>query len=584
MSEIIHPISRIAHRRGIALLAVLFIVMAITVLSLGFMARSTTEVSCGQNMARRVEMDQLAASGLEQARGLLLQPQEAETDFWTGATGVQIVSGSSNAYDVTVLADSTDKCTYAITADAYRTESGEKLDRSALTGKLRLDPALALWTGTDTCLGSTLTIQGDVYCGSNLAAQGTLSGDVFAAGTITATAVGQKSALVTTTPVEWPFGTQTAAQMISTFTTQYTWQSLASTTLSSNLGTAGVPCVFYRSGDLTISSSVTINGLLLVDGNLTVSSNSVSLVATKNLPALYVTGNLFIKAVDGVSVTGLAVVDGDVYVSGGATSTTASGALFVKNSLLETTPEAMGTGCDGILRGPPTRATGRIGSGALQFDGTDDYVQTVGTIGPFTVGYTLAFWINADSTQNSAATILARHDGTTHRLLTQFNASGQLIMSATAGMWSATGITLANVTGGWHHVCVTVTSGWAMDSYLDGAWKSTTTLFGGGAVGACYVYLGANGTAAATSIYKGLLDDVQMYGVVLSAADIATLASGASASSTPWGQWCFDEAGADLVTEADPVRAAIVVWLGGVRTNWSPAGGAFFKQVSRASL
>ena len=62
---------------GIALLMVLAIIMAVTIISLGFVARTDTELTCGQNMALRVQMDQTAASALEHARGLMWQPPDS---------------------------------------------------------------------------------------------------------------------------------------------------------------------------------------------------------------------------------------------------------------------------------------------------------------------------------------------------------------------------------------------------------------------------------------------------------------------------------------------------------------------------
>ena len=62
----------IQARPGVALLAVLMVIMVITVLALGFLSRSDVELACGHNLATRVQMDYLAESGLEHARGLVL--------------------------------------------------------------------------------------------------------------------------------------------------------------------------------------------------------------------------------------------------------------------------------------------------------------------------------------------------------------------------------------------------------------------------------------------------------------------------------------------------------------------------------
>ena len=87
-------------RKGAALLVVLFIIMVITVLSLGFLSQSDVELACGRNMLLRTEMDYLAESGLEQGRGLILNPQDVEGDYYQGAAGLQLVDGSDNYYDI----------------------------------------------------------------------------------------------------------------------------------------------------------------------------------------------------------------------------------------------------------------------------------------------------------------------------------------------------------------------------------------------------------------------------------------------------------------------------------------------------
>ena len=122
-------------RPGAALLVVLFIVMAITILSLGFVSRSDVELACGQNMLLRTQMDYLAESGLEHARGLILNPQDVASEDWTGIhTELQLVEGSSDYYDVTVsrdYSDPNDLCNYIINCNAYRLEGGEKTGRSS---------------------------------------------------------------------------------------------------------------------------------------------------------------------------------------------------------------------------------------------------------------------------------------------------------------------------------------------------------------------------------------------------------------------------------------------------------------------
>jgi hypothetical protein len=84
--------------------------------------------------------------------------------------------------------------------------------------------------------------------------------------------------------------------------------------------------VFYESSDLEIKKNVTINGCLAVSGNLTVSSTSNIISAKKNVPAIYVSGNLIIKESAEITVTGLVLVDGQIELNNSSVSIT--GSLF----------------------------------------------------------------------------------------------------------------------------------------------------------------------------------------------------------------------------------------------------------------
>jgi type II secretory pathway component PulK len=97
----------ITARPGVALLAVLMIVMVITIMALGFLSRSDVELACGENMALRTQMDHLAESGLEHARGLVLNPQDVGAEYWTGESLAQLVADSGDYYYKSVTPDDT---------------------------------------------------------------------------------------------------------------------------------------------------------------------------------------------------------------------------------------------------------------------------------------------------------------------------------------------------------------------------------------------------------------------------------------------------------------------------------------------
>jgi hypothetical protein len=321
-------------QKGAALLVVLFVVMVIAVVSLGFMSRSDVELACGENMMLRTQMDHLAESGLEHAKGLILTPQDIGTEYWVGDVGQQLVSGGDDYYDVNVV--KLGECNYQMTCAAYRVKNGECIGRSSLTAELRIDPSIALWCGTDTSISDRITVNGDIYCGGNLSGDGNIGGDVFASGGITATnVVGRKNETVTQAPVTWP-----GLQVVD-FSSQYYIGSILHPTyiVDSNIhpgGTflppAGNPAgVRYCTGDIELPGNVSIQGMLVVNGSLRISGANNVITAVKNFPALLVSGEVIMEDGGALQINGLAQIGQRLVITDGAENIDIDvlGALFI---------------------------------------------------------------------------------------------------------------------------------------------------------------------------------------------------------------------------------------------------------------
>ena len=301
---------------------VLFIVMAITITALGFVTQSDVELACGQNMVLHRQMDYLAESGLEHARGLILNPQDVSSEYWAGANSLQLVSGS-DYYNVAVLRDLNDRCNYTIDCTSYRLNGTETTGRSSLRAVLRIDPCIAYWVGSNTTVRPQMMITGDMYCGGNLTNSGAIDGDVFAAGTITGTNItGRKNASVTSAPVAWP-------NLAITDLGSYTLIDPNNGTLSQPVYPAGV---YYCVSDVNMVGNVKINGTLVVGGKLTVSGPNNTIIAAKNFPALVVTGQVVMKQGSALAVNGLAQIGQGISIDAGATSASiqVTGGLFVQ--------------------------------------------------------------------------------------------------------------------------------------------------------------------------------------------------------------------------------------------------------------
>jgi hypothetical protein len=326
------------NRKGSALLVVLFIVMAITILSLGFLSRSDVELACGENMILRTQMDYLAESGLEHARGLILNNRLDSNDF------SDRLYDSNDYYNVNVV--KLGECNYKITCEAYREKGIEKIGRSSLEAELRLDPCIAFWTETDTTISNNIYINGDVYCKGTLTNNGTIDGDAFASGGITnepsgGSISGQIYANGTKQiDVNWPNHLSS-----NDFSAEYYIgsSSYSSRIVDGNVHLSGsfVPSesnnpagVRYHDGDINLPGDVNIVGMLVVNGTLRIGGANNVIRAVKNFPAMLVTGNLIIEDGGELDVYGLVVVSGETQISASASGVSITGGLFVGNGIV----------------------------------------------------------------------------------------------------------------------------------------------------------------------------------------------------------------------------------------------------------
>ena len=126
-------------RKGMAMLMVLFIVMAIAIISSGFIARSDTALACGRNFNIHNEVDYAAWGGLEVAWALVQDPNgtpydETEQSADWGAESNQL------KYDLVIESPvaTADPNVYlhAVTCQAYKLVNGQQQATSAFYGDL----------------------------------------------------------------------------------------------------------------------------------------------------------------------------------------------------------------------------------------------------------------------------------------------------------------------------------------------------------------------------------------------------------------------------------------------------------------
>jgi hypothetical protein len=534
-------------------------------------------------------MDHLSDSGLEHARGLILRPHDVPGTYWTGDTALQLSVSSRDFYDVNVARDPADYCTYTIESKAYRLLAAEEIAETTLQAELRLDPCIGVWSGAALVHRPDWSCVGDLYCAGAVTNLGAISGDVYAA-SMTGAMGGQLEAPVDL-DLSWPAADPMDFVMMHGAATVSPGTLAAGTTL----GPYTPSRVSFCNGDLVLPGAVTIEDMLLVDGSLTIEGADNTIRAAKSMPAVYVTGDLTIRSATSLWIAGLVVVGGDMYIRADCADLSIVGGLFVAGELVETATEASGSASDARVYGRTdwSPSGGQI-NGAMEFSGADGYLRTNDSSSELQVAndYTLTVWMKPAATQKPWAGVISRcspSGGENHWTLEFTQTADQLqVHHLLSPAWDP-GITLAQLAdGSWHHVAI-VREGNEMRSYLDGNPIQTGPHDLAPGNGDGHLHIGADRTGLTDYMYTGLLDEVRIYNVALTPTQIVDVANHAPIAVAPMGYWPLDASGSQLAVTVEPAIGAVSLphQVGGMphirEWHWSPAAGAFYRNITRQS-
>jgi len=209
-------------------------------------------------------------------------------------------------------------------------------------------------------------------------------------------------------------------------------------------------------------------------------------------------------------------------------------AKVVGNQILDSS----GNNLSGTLLGGVKSTTGVVNQG-LSFDGRSGYIQFPDdTLTELTSDLSLAFWVN---TQNNSRTeaILSRYSaaGIEMGYILRSDPAGHVELRI-GGNNSGTGyaVTLTDTgrinDGKWHYVTAVITRGQGVSFYIDGALSSKQALNVVGRAGGSSLEIGLTPVYYGT-YFTGILDEVRIYNRVLSAAEIAALASSQTPTPPP---------------------------------------------------
>jgi hypothetical protein len=182
----------------------------------------------------------------------------------------------------------------------------------------------------------------------------------------------------------------------------------------------------------------------------------------------------------------------------------------------------------GMLIGGATFATGKLGQ-ALALDGVNDYVTVAHNtaLNPSTAA-TIAGWFKADVLDpetDAGDSLVMKGNWNSNNSYSLVFYQGQLRCNI-GRVWNA-GLTYAAsnfTTGQWYHVaCRADASGHTL--FVNGVPVAANATAAGSVTDTNPLVLGYNGAAGTVGFFDGLLDDMRLYTVALSNADIQALVS-----------------------------------------------------------
>jgi len=316
------------RRRGYVLVFVLGITAVVTSLGLAYMSANGTVMQQAVNRYTAVRAQYLAESGVVLARHYLQYPQTAVgyDDYIRTLTGVAIDT-TSDTVSATVTQDNATTGQYTVSAQSLvyapgstTTVAAKQRVRATLIVppvKWRLKQALLANTSLNS--PATVTVNGNVHANGNLSGLGPCSGTASATGLATWVSLPLPSAILPNQPaVSVPTIDITQYTTYRVNRTNYSATAFSSTNIKAadavtlnamNLSATNPGRLFVvKKGTFSIEESVTLDGSLLVEGDLKVKATPVNIIARSNYPALVVTGDIIFEDANYVLTTSGAVL------------------------------------------------------------------------------------------------------------------------------------------------------------------------------------------------------------------------------------------------------------------------------------
>lgn len=342
------PTSIRSRRPGIALVLVIFVMALAAIIGYALLSSSALQATAAGNAAASAVARAQAESGIHLAMYYLQNPANAPSAppcTWPNVTFATTQPAETIPGSVTIQVGApTNNCCQIISTGSSGSSSGGGAVTRTITAEVQIGSPLPInqagaFNGA-VSIGSLCTFTSATAGAPAIVANGIVTNSGTVDGAVVATALAGSGTYSDPNPAGSPSMPPAPSSSANvTNYTQYMYQGVLENAqpVGQTLNPITNPLgVFYSSGNLTVSSPLSITGTLIVEGNLTLSSTltitPASSTLSTNMPALVVNGKLTVNGANKtMNATGVVYI-GSVIASNGSASTSQlniNGALMV---------------------------------------------------------------------------------------------------------------------------------------------------------------------------------------------------------------------------------------------------------------
>lgn len=329
-------------RRGVAFILVLVVISLASILGYAMLSSTQLRSQISHNADLTAQAEVLAESGVNLAVYYLNYPENAPGGpfaatgtYWTGTgSAISFVSGMTGTMNVSVQRLATDKWTYDIVSTGRAvgdsTTTISRTIRSRVTVKSEYQVNYAGVVSNDITVPTASKFVGSLYSQKGMTLK--------ALGNVTGVGYRKNASFSLFSPMQgWaplpakPVVTPAFSEIRSYRTYNYasdgstdTAGSITASTISADLGPTATnrAGIYYVEGNTRISSSVNINGTLIVNGDLVFDALNIKITPKPGYPAIIVQGNVELRpiALAKVQLDGLVWVGGKMFAAAACAS------------------------------------------------------------------------------------------------------------------------------------------------------------------------------------------------------------------------------------------------------------------------